>query len=394
MLHINFLLFLKAINCMKHYYRGICLLLMGVLLAWSCSDEDQDDYVEPDPVSPVTVDLTLVPYTNLSEYKFFEGEMKLLNPSLDVLPYEPSSSLFADYAHKKRFVWMPKNTKATFNGDSNPLELPVGSVLIKNFYYDNVQNITPAGGRRILETRLMIRRADGWLFANYVWNEEQTEAVYDMGGSFVEVQFQDNDGLTQSVNYRIPADYQCIVCHKSKFWDGTQEIATHIPIGIKPQNLNFNYNYGSESKNQLQKWIDYGYLEGGFSLPSAQNTVVNYEDTSKSLEQRARAYFDANCAHCHDEKGHCDYRPMKFRHVNTADLVNMGVCVDTEDIQDYPELNKIIAPGNPEASMLYFRVNTVDEAYRMPLHGRSIIHTEGVSLIRDWINSLDSDMCH
>jgi len=375
------------------YFRAVFILVS--LVFFSCSEDDGDnEYVIPDPESPVVVDLSQVPYPKLSDYNFFEGDMKLLQPALGVLPYQPSSSLFSDYAHKKRFVWMPKDTKAVFNGDDKVLELPVGAVLIKSFYYDNVQNMSPAGGSRLLETRLMIRRADGWLFANYVWNDQQTEAFYDMEGSFTEVVFTENS-ITRTVNYRIPSTPQCIVCHKSKFWDGTQEIATHIPIAIKPQNLNFSYNYGTETKNQLQKWIDAGYLEGGFSFPSAQNTVPDYMDTSEPLENRARAYFDSNCAHCHDEKGHCDYRPMKFRFANTFDnRTNMGVCVNTEDIQDYPNLNKIVAPRDTDKSMLYFRSNTTDEAYRMPLHGRSIIHDEGVMLIRDWINSLDASMCN
>jgi hypothetical protein len=70
---------------------------------------------------------------------------------------------------------------------------------------------------------------------------------------------------------------------------------------------------------------------------------------------------------------------------------NMGVCVDTQDMQDFPPaLSKIVTPGNIERSMMYYRLNTEDESYRMPLHGRTIIHTEGVELIRDWINSLSS----
>ncbi|HRN99018.1 MAG TPA: hypothetical protein PLA69_06885, partial [Flavobacterium sp.] len=248
---------------MKKFYHGL-LTALFLVFAVSCSDDDGDDgYIVPDPESPVVVNLTQVPYPKLSDYKFFDGEMKALVPALGVLPYEPSSSLFTDYAHKKRFVWMPKDTKAEFNGDDKILELPVGSVLIKNFYYEGVEGFTT--GTRILETRLMIRRANGWLFANYVWNNEQTEAFYDMNGSFVNVSFTEN-GVTRTVDYRIPSEPQCIVCHKSKFWDGTQEIATHIPIGIKPQNLNFALNYGSETKNQLQKWIDMGYLDSGFDF--------------------------------------------------------------------------------------------------------------------------------
>jgi hypothetical protein len=38
--------------------------------------------------------------------------------------------------------------------------------------------------------------------------------------------------------------------------------------------------------------------------------------------------------------------------------------------------------------MMYYRLNTVDETYRMPLHGRTIIHEEGVALVEAWINSL------
>ena len=67
----------------------------------------------------------------------------------------------------------------------------------------------------------------------------------------------------------------------------------------------------------------------------------------------------------------------------------MGVCVPTADMQDFPPaLSRIVAPGNINRSMLYYRINTENESYMMPLHGRSIIHTEGVQLIEQWINSL------
>jgi hypothetical protein len=122
------------------YFRAVFILVS--LVFFSCSEDDGDnEYVIPDPESPVVVDLSQVPYPKLSDYNFFEGDMKLLQPALGVLPYQPSSSLFSDYAHKKRFVWMPKDTKAVFNGDDKVLELPVGAVLIKSFYYDNVQNM-------------------------------------------------------------------------------------------------------------------------------------------------------------------------------------------------------------------------------------------------------------
>lgn len=369
----------------KYYLLSIFILITSVSILISCSDDEEEQYV---PVSPVVVDLTQVPYPKLSDYKFFEGEMKNLTPALNVIPYEPASVLFSDYAHKKRFVWMPVGSKATYNGDGNILELPVGSALIKTFYYDNVQNFA-AGSTRIIETRIMIRKATGWIFADYVWNAAQTEALLDNAGSFTQVDWLEN-GTPKTANYRIPSEEQCIVCHKRREIVNGNETTVYTPIGIKPQNLNFNRNYGSVSKNQLTKWIEQGYLENNFTFPTAANTTIDYNDTSKPLELRVRSYFDINCAHCHANDRHCDYRPMRFAFNETANnLTNMGVCVETQDMQDFdPALSKIITPGNINRSMLYFRLNTVDEAYRMPLHGRTVIHEEGVQMIEQWINTL------
>ncbi|WP_162126078.1 Ig-like domain-containing protein [Flavobacterium phycosphaerae] len=338
----------------------------------------------------VSADLTQVPYPKLSDYHFFIGEMKNQIPSLNVLPYAPASSLFTDYAHKKRFVWMPTGLKGTYVSDSKVFELPVGSALIKTFYYDNVQ---PANTTRIIETRVMIRKADGWIFADYVWNDAQTEAYFDLNGSYTAISWKDENDVIKSANYRIPSQVQCLICHKQKEMSGPTEITTQIPIGIKPQNLNFDYNYGTETKNQLTKWIEQGYLENNFSFPTPENTTVNYNDTSKSLELRARSYLDINCAHCHQLERHCDYRPMRFDFKDTGDatngLTNLGVCVNTSDMQDFdPALDKVVNPENPARSMLYHRINTDNESYRMPLHGRTIIHVEGVALIEQWINSL------
>lgn len=362
------------------------LMLLGLA---SCSPSDApEEYVA---VSPVQVDLTQVPYAKLSDYRFFEGDMKVQNPALNVLPFKPVSSLFADYAHKKRFIWMPPGMKATYNSDGTALELPVGAALIKTFYYDNVQNVTPVGATRLVETRVMIRKATGWIFANYVWNAAQTEAYFDLAGSTTPITWIEN-GNTRNVNYRIPAEPQCIVCHKKKEMVNGVEQTFFVPIGIKPQNLNFDYNYNGTSVNQLAKWVQQGYLQSGFSLPSAANSSVDYEDTSKPLELRARAYVDINCAHCHTDHRHCDYRPMRFAFSDSFNnQTNMGVCVDTQDMQDFPAfLSKIITPANLNKSMLYYRINTTDETIRMPLHGRTLIHQEGVALVGAWINSLNS----
>ncbi|WP_298224403.1 hypothetical protein [Flavobacterium sp.] len=382
---------------MKQFYYSIFSVFCLTLLVISCTMSEDEDYVDVSnrqstPVeAPVIFDFGQTPFPKLSDYHFFVGPLKNLKPGYKVIPFEPASTLFTDYAHKKRFVWMPKGTKATYNGDGKVLELPVGAVIIKSFYYDHV---LPSNTTRIIETRLMIRKATGWIFAEYVWNDEQTEAYYNMDGGYTQISWTDENNVVKGTNYRIPSEAQCVVCHKRKELVNNVEVTTYIPIGIKPQNLNWNYNYGNTTRNQLAMWIKLGYLQNNFSLPSAENTAIDYRDTSKPLELRARSYVDINCAHCHQDNRHCDYRPMRFDFAETGiagslGKTNMGVCVSTSDMQGFPvDLSTIVNPGSSDRSMLYYRINTTDEAFRMPLHGRTMIHEEGVALMGAWINSL------
>ncbi len=326
--------------------------------------------------SNVVFNLENMPFQTLSEYQLFEGNLKNLEPGFGVTPYTLNSSLFTDYAKKKRFIWMPNNTKATYVSDHEPLSFPVGAILIKNFYYENV---LPNNETQIIETRLMIRKNEGWVFANYVWNTEQTEASLNMDGSFVDLQWQDENEV-KSLQYRIPAGPECHTCHK------VMEISR--PIGPKPRNLNLIYNYNNGPENQLEKLVDLGYLEN--SLPNNIAVLPNYNNTNESLDLRVRAYLDVNCAHCHSEETHCAYRPMRFDFSDTQDFSNIGVCVDADTDLGF-NLGHIIEPGDARNSVLHFRLNSTEPSNRMPLLGRTVVHSEGVQLIEDWINTLTNN---
>ncbi|MEZ4816776.1 MAG: Ig-like domain-containing protein [Flavobacteriaceae bacterium] len=327
------------------------------------------------PFTPVNFDIASVPYPTLSEYNFFEGDLANHEPVYGVLPYDLITPLFTDYAHKKRFVWMPYGVKAQYDGDGNILNFPTGAILIKTFYYENV---LPGNTTQIIETRLLIKKAEGWIFADYIWNEEQNEAFLDTtgDGGFKEIEWVEN-GETKFVNYRIPSQSQCFTCHKN--------YKAESPIGPKPQNLNRNYTYPEGAKNQLDKWIEMGYLE---SVPSTIATVVNWQDVSNSLALRVRSYLDINCSNCHSESGHCDYRPLRFAFSETEDPVNLGICVTPDTPIPGYEGSKVIIPGDAENSILFFRFNTNNEEYRMPLLGRTIQHQEALALIEEWINTL------
>lgn len=361
----------------KQHLLTITFFLCLFFAISSCEKDDSEDYTElpsPAPVSPVVVDLTAVPYQKLSDYKFYDGEMKNMEPALGVLPYDLNSTLFTDYARKKRFIWMPKDVSASYIADNKSLDFPAGTVLIKNFYYNNV---LPDNKTVIIETRLMIKKADGWIFANYIWNDEQTEAILDMDGGFKNISWQEGTE-TKNINYRIPTGSDCFTCHKTS--------ATAIPIGPKPQNLNKQYTYTDGAKNQFVKWKEMGYLDN--SMPSDITSTVDWTDTSQPLELRARSYIDINCAHCHTVGAHCDYMSMRFAFHETGDPQNLGICITPfEFINNQPY---IISAGQPDNSALYYRMNTNMGSLMMPLIGRTIVHTEGVALMQEWISSMDT----
>jgi uncharacterized repeat protein (TIGR03806 family) len=374
---------------MKNNYLLPLLFLCCAFAFHSCTGNDEDEYEQ---VSPVVLDVTQVPYAKLSDYKFFTGEMKNLQPAYRVIPYKPASELFSDYAHKKRFVWMPDGVSATYDGDDNVMSFPVGTVLIKNFYFPDV---LPEHTERIIETRLLIKVSEeitadmgtpdsGWKYFDYIWNEDQTDALLETTGegTFTPITFVEN-GETKSINYKTPANTECATCHKINR-NETGEIVT--PIGVKPQNLNYVYNYGTSQRNQLQKWQSVGYLDN--TLPSSINSTVDWTDTSKSLELRARSYIDANCAHCHRDGGHCAYVNMRFNFSN-PDLNTFGVCMPVlfNVGEAYPY---VIYAGNFEHSELGYRISITEPAEMMPIIGRTLVHQEGVQVVKDWINSLSN----
>ena len=349
------------------------------ILFYSCDSDDnyisieEPEIIEVPETSPVVFDITQVPYATLSEYNFFKGDIKNLNPVYGVLPYDLSSALFSDYAKKKRFIWMPSNVKANYNGDHEILNFAIGTILIKNFYYNNV---LPNNETKIIETRLLINKADGWSFLNYIWNDAQTEALFDLSGGVVPTDW--NEGTeTKHVEYRIPSASQCHTCHKTG--------NTSIPIGPKPRNLNIAYNYGNGDINQLQKWADFGYLTENY--PSNITTLPNWEDETISASLRARAYLDINCAHCHSEESHCAYRAIRFNFDATSNPDNLGICV-TPDTAIGTDLTYIVESQNARNSVLFYRLNETEESLRMPLLGRTLRHIEGIQLVEAWINSL------
>ena len=305
---------------------------------------------------------------NLSDYGFFKGTIKDQIPSDGVVLYTLNSPLFSDYASKLRFVKLPVGQSVSYNPDS-VLQFPVGSAIVKTFYYP-IDERNPKKGRRLMETRVLLHEAKGWVALPYIWNKEQTDAVLEVAGGSDQVSWIDGAGKKQSFEYQVPNMNQCKGCHERS--------GEMTPIGPSVRQLNDGH--------QLQNWSTTGLLKG---LPKDHiPALVNYSDASASLDDRVKAYLDINCAHCHNPTG-------------PARSSGLYLTWDSKDRTAYGffkapvaagrgsgNLSYDIVPGKPEQSILHYRMASRDPGVMMPELGRQLTHHEGVELVRSWIASL------
>jgi uncharacterized repeat protein (TIGR03806 family) len=316
------------------------------------------------------------PYRRLSTYGFFTGELKQLKPVPTVIFYKPASSLFTDYALKSRFIFFPEGAKAQIeNGD---IRLPQGTVLIKNFYYP-ADFRKPEDERRIIETRLMIHEKKGWQAYPYIWNESQTDAVLKVVGGETEVRYLDLQGKEQVINYLIPNKNQCKSCHNKN------EVLS--PIGVQVKHLNNEINHGTTSANQLAHWTKLGKLDS-FDDNLPYPSMINYEDQSQALSDRAMAYLDINCAHCHSAEGPASTSGL-FLNYDQKDPMKLGI--NKPPIAAGSGTGSFrfdIVPGKPDESILIHRMKSTKVGVAMPEIGRTTVDQEGVELIRKWISEI------
>lgn len=322
----------------------------------------------------------LPPFEKLSDYHFFVGKIADLQPNQRVLPYDLNSPLFSDYAHKSRFIWMPEGTTAQFTSTGKVLDFPEGTVLIKTFFYQHDERDLSKGKRNI-ETRLLVKGKEKWEAHGYTWNDEQTEATLDIVGDIKSVNWIDKKGKPMMVDYIIPNKNQCKGCHYNK---GVQE-----PIGPKVRNLNKDFVYLDGKMNQLEKWNSLGYLADYQSDTNYKKVAQWNNPTSGSLHERALAYLDINCGHCHNPNGPASTTGLNL--VEEAEMnINLGInkpSVAAGTGTGGFSLN--IIPGHPEKSIMTYRMASTEPAAMMPELGRRMVHEEGVELIREWILKMD-----
>jgi hypothetical protein len=53
-----------------------------------------------------------------------------------------------------------------------------------------------------------------------------------------------------------------------------------------------------------------------------------------------------------------------------------------------------VLPGDPDHSIVWYRMASTTPGVAMPEIGRSIVHADGVALIRSWITGLPKGPCN
>ncbi len=321
------------------------------------------------------------PPQRLSDWGVLHQDGNALTLAAGTFAYSLRTPLFSDYAEKLRTVSMPEGTRAAWAGDA-VFEFPVGTIISKTFFYSikdgqRVARDTPymADGIKALntesawlvETRLLVRAASGWIALPYVWNDAQDEAYLNITGELVRFDVRTPDGIVQPANYLIPSRNQCASCHARRNSGGIH------PIGPKAWNVD------------LAHWRGLGRLV----IDSAMTDSPMTDDREIP---HARRYLDVNCAHCHSDEGAGDTSGL-FLGVSETDPIRLGVCKRTIAAgQGTGGHTYGIVPGNASASILIYRMNTGNPAEMMPEIGRSLVHSAGVSLISEWISDMP-DQC-
>ncbi len=335
---------------------------------------------------------------HLSDWALLKADGHKLVLNKGVEPYELNSALFSDYAHKLRTIWMPAGQSAKYSPD-RAFDFPVGTVISKTFYYPKgekgalikstsdtgselVDGALDLGKYRLIETRLLVRRTEGWVALPYVWNAEQTEAELARTGDHAEL-----DLAGEKFTYVVPNENQCASCHMANY----NASKAFEPIGPKVRHLNRDL-FG---ENQIARLVRVGYLSGVPGATPLTSTDIaalprnaDWHDEKQPLEARARAYLDINCAHCHNPKGPASTTALNLEPFLSPTL-HLGLCKPPVAAGKGTG-NRLfdIVPGDPEASIMLYRLASTEGGEMMPELGRSKAHEEGVALIRQWVASM------
>ncbi|AKU96984.1 hypothetical protein AKJ09_03648 [Labilithrix luteola] len=302
----------------------------------------------------------LVPATHVQavpELLSETGCMDMSNPKVaprGLMPYEVNMPLWSDGADKYRWMNIPEGTKIKVREDGS-WEMPVGTVLVKNFFNHD----------RPMETRLLVRHEDGeWGGYSYEWDADRKEARLLEGGKA-----EYFDGL----GWSFPSRSMCMSCHNA---------AAGRTLGLMTPQLNREIEYADgHRENQITELTRAGWFAEPPGDPSTLAKFVAREDTEAPAADWARAYLHSNCSHCH-RPGGPGRGTANFTFGATLAETGCGLTPELDPLGI--ENAEVIAPSSPEGSVLLARVSAIGAA-RMPPMGTAVVDALAIDHLREWI---------
>ncbi|MGO8699487.1 MAG: chitobiase/beta-hexosaminidase C-terminal domain-containing protein [Limisphaerales bacterium] len=280
-----------------------------------------------------------------------------------LVPYELNISFWSDGAQKRRWMALPEARIGYAR--QGAWKFPAGTVFVKHF--ELATNEAQPLRRRRLETRLLVCGTNGSVFgAVYKWRPDNSDADLLASNLTESVLIRTAAGeRTQAWYY--PSREDCRTCHTDR--------AGGV-LGLKTRQLN---------RDILTAWNDLGLFDSAPSIAALTpaDFLARTDDTSRSLEDRARSYLDVNCAHCHRPGGTVAYFDARYE----TPLEKQGLIDGPVLIDEGIDHARMIAPRDRWRSILYMRANTV-EGFKMPPLARQTVDGEGMALLRQWIESL------
>jgi uncharacterized repeat protein (TIGR03806 family) len=318
-------------------------------------------------------------------------------PAAGVIPYSVIAPQWCDGATKERFLALPGESQIEFETVTYPQpapgappgwRFPDGAVIAETLSLDT--DTTMPGKRRRLETRLLHhQRLFGneevgdqyWQGYTYIWNDDQTDAVLleDPQGRDETFTIRDPKapGGRRQLMWHFHSRTECTVCHN---------MSAKYALGMQTLQANTEHSYAGVIANQLRTWEHVGLFTRPLpSPPEELPRLVDYRDGSQDLNLRARSYLHANCSHCHRKWGGGN---AEFQLLATLDLADTGIVGVRPAQGTFNIANaRILAPGDPYRSVLFYRTATLGLG-RMPRLGSNVVDAAGAKLLHDWIARL------
>ncbi|MBL8524310.1 MAG: fibronectin type III domain-containing protein [Betaproteobacteria bacterium] len=302
-------------------------------------------------------------------------------PKAGYIPYVLNSPLWTDGADKSRYIGVPFDStqpndpvlspKIGFSPTGN-WTFPNGTVIIKNFDMKVDERPGAIDPIRRLETRLLIRNADGTIRgATYRWGLP-TGGVYTDDPTIVNAREDvtlniiQADGSTRQQLYTFPGPDDCTTCHNAK---------AGMVLGLRTAQLNGDLTYAATGRtaNQLHTLNQLNMFNVAIADPSTYDEAVDVNDTTATYEHRVRSYLASNCSHCHMPQNIGPIYDMRFETPS-----------ETTNIFGAP-FNGLVR-GNPSISRLYVRDSALPGNQPMPPIARNVPDQRVLSLYSEWMN--------